>query len=191
MGWIRRNWTLFSILLLTFGVGWTAFTAPSGGQVTGGKIPAPREGFLAPDFSLPDAQGQPVRLSDLRGRPVLINLWASWCGPCKAEMPAMQRVYDAYRAQGFTILAVNTTFQDDRAGALEFAAGRSLTFPILFDEDGGVSRQYQVQAMPTSYFVDREGVITRAVIGGPMPEALLRAEVESLLAGGAQDAPGD
>lgn len=191
MNWIRRNWTLFSILILVVGLGWTAFTAPAGGETTNGMIPAAREGFLAPDFTLHDAQGQAVRLSDLRGRPVLVNLWASWCSPCKAEMPAMQKVYEAYRDQGFTILAVNTTFQDDRAGALDFAASRSLTFPILFDEDGSVSQLYQVRAMPTSFFVDREGIITRAVFGGPMPEALLRAEVVKLLAGGTNNAAGD
>jgi len=191
MNWIRQNWTLFSIIVLVAGLGWTAFTAPSGWQTTGGRIPAAREGFLAPDFALPDAQGQTVRLSDLRGRPVLVNLWASWCGPCQAEMPEMQEVYEAYQDQGFTILAVNTTFQDEPRAAQEFAGSLGLTFPILFDLDGSVSGLYQVRAMPTSFFVDQEGVIRRAVFGGPMPEALLRAEVEKLLAGGISNASGD
>lgn len=182
MNWIRHNWILFSILVLTASAVWIVFTIPAGDQVTGGKIPAPRAGFLAPDFTLLDAQGQPVTLSDLRGQPVLVNVWASWCGPCKAEIPVMQKVFEAYAPQGFTILAVNTTFQDDRRGALEFAESRGVTFPILFDEDGSVSQQYRVQAMPTSFFVDREGVISQTVFGGPMSEALLRAEIEKLLA---------
>jgi cytochrome c biogenesis protein CcmG/thiol:disulfide interchange protein DsbE len=183
MTWIRHNWTLFSILLLTTGMGWIAFTAPASDSTTGGKIPAPREGFLAPDFALQDAQGQTIRLSDLRGRPVLLNLWASWCAPCKAEMPAMQEVYEAYAPQGFTILAVNTTFQDPRENALDFARGRGLTFPILFDTQGSVSQLYQVRAMPTSFFIDAQGIIRRGVFGGPMPEAQLRAEIEALLEG--------
>src|SRR5690606_34345406 len=114
------------------------------------------------------------RLSDLRGRPVLVNLWASWCGPCQAEMPAMQKIHEQYGPQGFTILAVNTTFQDERTSAEEFAANRGLTFPIVFDLDGKVSRSYQVRSMPTSFFIDQDGIIRRVVIGGPMSEALLR-----------------
>jgi peroxiredoxin len=183
IGWIRQNWTLFSILVLTLSAGWIAFTPPAVDSATGGKIPAPAEGFLAPDFELQDAAGRSVRLSSLQGQPVLLNLWASWCAPCKAEMPAMQKVYDAYAQRGFIILAVNTTYQDQQSAALEFAENRGLTFPILFDTDGSVSRRYQVSAMPTSFFIDAEGTIRRVVFGGPMPEALLRAEVEQLFAG--------
>lgn len=182
MNWVRQNWTLFSILVLTISAGWSVFTIPAVGQTDAGKITAPRDGFLAPDFTLLDSQGQAIQLSSLRGQVVLVNIWASWCGPCKAEMPAMQNVFDLYSSQGFTILAVNTTFQDDRQNALEFAGSRGLTFPILFDEDSGVSKQYRVQAMPTSFFVDRSGVVRHTVFGGPMSEALLRVEIEKLLA---------
>lgn len=185
MNWIRRNWTLFSILVLVFGLGWMVFTPPESGAVTGGKIPAPREGFLAPDFVLQDMQGETIRLSELQGQPVLLNLWASWCPPCQAEMPAMQKVHEEYADEGFVILAVNTTFQDDRTSAENFVTSRGLTFPILFDLDGSVSQRYQVRSMPTSFFIDREGTIRRMVIGGPMSEALLRAEAERLL----QDQP--
>jgi peroxiredoxin len=180
MNWFQRNWTLFSIVVLTIGAGWMVFSPPPD-SVTSGVIPAPREGFLAPDFTLQDAQGQNVRLSDLRGSPVLVNLWASWCAPCKEEMPAMQKVYETYAPQGFTILAVNTTFQDQKESALAFSQSRGLTFPILFDLDGDVSSKYMVRAMPTSFFIDSQGIVQRMVIGGPMSEGLLRAEVEKLL----------
>lgn len=184
MDWIRRNWTAFSIIVLVVGLGWMVFTPPLPGTTTGGQIPAPGEGFLAPDFALQDSQGQTVRLSDLRGQPVMVNFWASWCAPCKAEMPAMQEVYDAYADQGFTILAVNTTFQDDRANADAFAAERGLTFPLLYDLDGAVSSQYQVRSMPSTFFVGADGTIRKVVYGGPMAEAMLRAEIERLLAEG-------
>ncbi len=184
MRWIRQNWTLFSILALVCGAGWIAFSPPPPGTTTGGRIPAPGEGFLAPDFALQDTQGQTIRLSQLRGKAVLLNLWASWCPPCQAEMPAMQKVYERYAAQGFTILAVDTTYQDDKNKALSFAAQSGAAFPILFDMDGAVAKQYQVRSMPSSFFIDREGVIQRVVIGGPMPEALIRAETERLLKGG-------
>jgi peroxiredoxin len=181
MYWIRHNWTPFSILVLVFAAGWMIFTPPTPDAVTGGKIPAPQVGFLAPDFALQDAAGQTMRLSNLRGKPVLVNLWASWCAPCKAEMPAMQKVYDTYSARGLEILAVNTTFQDDAASAQQFADGLGLRFPILFDVDGSVSRSYMVRSMPTSFFVAPDGTVRRVVIGGPMSEALLRAEIEPLL----------
>lgn len=177
-----ENWTLFSLLIFTFGLGWMIFIPPQANTLTGGRIPAPREGFLAPDLALQDSQGRMVQLSDLRGRPVLLNLWASWCPPCKEEMQAMQKVYDQYASKGFTILAINTTYQDEKASALAFAADRQLTFPILFDLDGNVSRKYQVRSMPTSFFIDSNGLIRRVVIGGPMPEALMRAEIEQMLA---------
>jgi peroxiredoxin len=96
-------------------------------------------------------------------------------------MPAMQKTYDRYAGEGFTILAVNTAFQDDKTSALDFVAQHRLTFPILFDEDGSVSQAYQVRSMPTSFFIDRQGIIRRVVVGGPMAAGLLQAEVERLL----------
>jgi len=181
MLWIRQNWTLFSILVLVASAGWITFSTSGAEGTTAGKIPVPHEGFLAPDFELLDASGQSIRLSDLRGQPVLLNVWASWCAPCKAEMPAMQTVYEMYSPAGFTILAVNATIHDDRDSVLAFAGSHGLTFPILFDLDGGASQQYRVRAMPTSFFIDREGIIRRTVFGGPMSEAQLRTEIEQLL----------
>jgi peroxiredoxin len=141
----------------------------------------PQVGFQAPDFELENSTGETIRLSELRGRPVLVNVWASWCPPCRAEMPAMQTVYQQYQDQGFIVLAVNATDQDDRQDALDFAQEWQLSFPILFDTQGQVSRQYQVRSLPTSFFIDPQGVIREVVVGGPMAEALLRIRVEQLL----------
>ena len=112
---------------------------------------------------------------------MLINLWTSWCPPCKSEMPALQRVYADYQGQGFEILAVNATNQDNLADATAFAAQLGLKFPLLVDERGDVSRLYALRSLPTSFFVDSQGVIREVVIGGPMSEALLRIRVEQLL----------
>ncbi|HWQ84309.1 MAG TPA: TlpA disulfide reductase family protein [Anaerolineales bacterium] len=177
----RGLWNLFSLAVLLLGAGWIWLSAANPGGTTGGEIPAPRAGFLAPDFSLPNADGNLITLSDLRGQAVLVNLWASWCAPCQAEMPAMQRVYKDYGDQSFTILAVNATNQDSQAAALQFAAEKNLTFPILFDLDGSVSRSYQLTALPTSYFILPDGTIKEVIIGGPMAEALLRVRVEQIL----------
>jgi peroxiredoxin len=178
---ILRSWGIFSVVVLILGAGWMALSIPPAGTVTGGTIPAPRQGFAAPDFALPDDLGNVIRLSDLRGKPVLVNFWASWCPPCKAEMPAMQRIHQEYAEQGFVILAVNTTYQDDEAAARQFLQERGLTFPVLYDRAGGSADLYEVRALPTSFFVDSQGVIQEVVVGGPMSEALLQTQVERLL----------
>jgi peroxiredoxin len=96
-------------------------------------------------------------------------------------MPALQSVYTDYQADGLVVLAVNATNQDELQTALEFAASLNLTFPILLDQNGEVSSLYQLQALPTTFFVDREGIIQELVVGGPMAEALLRVRAEQLI----------
>ncbi len=179
-----RMWHFpLGLILLAFGLVWIGASRKPPGHVGSGGISAPRAGFLAPDFALEDESGSLVQLSDLRGQAVLVNIWASWCAPCRAEMPAMQRVYETMQGSGFTILAVNATHQDSREAALAFAARHGLTFPILFDSDGSVARLYENRALPSSYFIDPDGRIREVVIGGPMAEALLITRVEQLLPG--------
>ncbi|MFM8320672.1 MAG: redoxin domain-containing protein [Chloroflexota bacterium] len=175
------SWTLFSIGLLLAGAAWTWASRADPADVTGGAIPAPQTGFLAPEFTLNDLDGQPVELAGLRGKAVLVNVWASWCGPCRAEMPAMQRVYQDYRERGLVILGVNAANQDNPDQARSFIAEQGLTFPILLDERGQVSELYAVRSLPTSFFIDPQGMIQEVIIGGPMSEALLRIRVEALL----------
>jgi peroxiredoxin len=144
------------------------------------EIVAPQKGFLAPDFSLMGLNGERITLSDFRGQPVLINFWASWCGPCRLEMPAIERIYREYKDKGFVVLTVNTTYQDNLADVEAFIEEHNLTFPILLDQDGSTTKPYQLTALPSSYFIDSEGIIQEVVIGGPMAEALLRTRVEKL-----------
>jgi thiol-disulfide isomerase/thioredoxin len=128
--------------------------------------------------------GGEVVLSEQKGKGVIINLWASWCPPCRAEMPAIQNVYEANRDRGLEVLAVNTTYQDSEQAAADFVAEFDLTFPIPLDRTGSVARQYQLRALPTTFFVDREGVIRNVIIGGPMSEATIQTAVEEILEGG-------
>jgi len=125
--------------------------------------------------------GDEITLSDLLGYPVIINFWASWCPPCRAEMPAFQQVYEEYQDRGLIIAAVNATNQDSRSDAVDFAATNHLTFPILLDISGSASRSYNLHSLPTTVFVDREGVIQKIIIGGPIPVPLIRVEIEKLL----------
>lgn len=178
-----RLWWPLSAGLLILGLAWAAASrAPATATTGGAPPPSPRAGFSAPEFTLPLRDGGEISLADLRGQVVVINLWASWCGPCRAEMPALERAYRALRSQGLVILGLNTTFQDDEAAALAFADELGLTFPVALDRTGETGRQYELRAMPTTFFVDRRGVIRSVVVGGPMSEALIRSRVEELLA---------
>jgi peroxiredoxin len=175
-----KLYPVFTLIILLAGAAWIRLSAAEAGSTTSGSIPAPRPGFLAPDFSLPTGLGEVITLSGLRGRPILINIWASWCRPCRAEMPAIQEVYAAYQKQGFVVLGVNATQQDSQAAALAFAQEMGLSFPILLDQEGEVTRLYETRAFPTSFFIDEQGIVREVVVGGPMAEALLRIRVEQL-----------
>lgn len=177
----RRRWGATMAATALLGALWIARSAVPAAAVTGGRIPSPREGFLAPDFTVELADGGTFTLSEARGGPVVVNVWASWCPPCRAEMPALQAVWEDVAPSGVMVLALNATRQDTPAAARRFAERFGLTLPIGFDVSGEVERLYQVRALPTTFFIDAEGVIRRVVVGGPLSEASLRAEVEALL----------
>ena len=169
---------LYSLILIA-GAAWIFFSADSTNAT--GKTSAPQAGFSAPDFTLQTPEGEIYTLSELKGSAVLINLWATWCPPCRAEMPAIEKMYQEYKDQGLVVLAVNMTYQDDPANVAPFIQEYNLTFPVLLEETGKVGAAYQLRSLPSSYFIDRTGVIQEVVIGGPMSEALLRTRIEQIL----------
>jgi len=124
---------------------------------------APVAGALAPDFTLVNLEGDRVRLSDFHGQPVLINLWATWCGPCRIEMPAIQSRFEKYQDDGFAVLAVN--FDEQRADVQAFRDEFGLTFQILLDPGAEVQKLYRNRSYPSSFFIDRAGVIQVQHIG--------------------------
>jgi thiol-disulfide isomerase/thioredoxin len=176
-----RAWSTALLVLLLLGTVWTWASRVPGSLAAQGRIPSPREGFPAPGFTLDSLSGQPTSLSSVRGHVVILNLWASWCGPCQAEMPVIQQVYQNERSRGLAVLAVNTTFQDSEQSAQAFAERLGLSYPILLDRDGSASKAYLLRALPTTFLIDRRGVIRTVVLGGPMAEGFLRSAVEPLL----------
>jgi cytochrome c biogenesis protein CcmG/thiol:disulfide interchange protein DsbE len=138
-----------------------------------------RVGSPAPDFTLPSVDGPPVRLADLKGRPVFVNFWATWCAPCREEMPAMQALYERYRDQGLVLLAVN--MEEDEARVRRWIEQGGYTFTFLLDSDGQLVKRYNVNAAPTSYFIDRDGVIRDLKLGAISP-AEMETKVRGLLA---------
>ena len=177
-----RRWTAFTGFVALLGLLWIWQSAVPAAATTGGRVPSPREGFPAPEFTLATLDRGQMTLSALRGQVVVINLWTSWCPPCREEMPAIEQVYGQYKGQGLEVLAVNSTFQDDEQAAAEFVQELGLTFPILLDRDGAVSRRYRLQALPTTFFVDRRGVIRHVVPGGPMQPAFIESKILDMLA---------
>ena len=171
---------VYSIILL-LGLAWTLASADKSGVSTSGRVTAPQQGFLAPDFDLKTPSGESVKLSDLRGKAVLVNLWATWCPPCRAEMKSIEKVYNEYKERGFAVLAINMTYQDEPLAVMPFVKEQGLSFPILLDETSETADAYQLRSLPSSFFIDRKGIIDEVVIGGPMAEALLRTRIEDIL----------
>ncbi len=117
----------------------------------------PTRGVVAPDFAFVTDDGVEYRLSDLRGRPVVLNFWATWCPPCRAEMPALDAAYLEYKDEGLVILAVNQ--MDNREQVERFREAMGLHMPIVLDTQGAVGQAYWVRGLPTSFFVDAEGQV--------------------------------
>jgi len=124
---------------------------------------APIVGAQAPDFALLDLEGELVRLTDLRGQPILINFWATWCGPCRLEMPIMQQRFEEFGDQGLIVLAVN--FDEPQSIVQAFNSEIGLTFPILLDPGAEVQRLYRMRGYPASFFVDQDGIIQAHHVG--------------------------
>jgi peroxiredoxin len=170
---------LSAVLLIAFSTFWIFSSRQP--FVNNIDVAAPREGFLAPDFTLNTFDGSEMTLSALRGKIVVINIWTTWCPPCRAETPALQNSYEQYKDNGVVILGVNLTNQDALSAIKIFVQEFKLTYPILLDEAGKVAGLYQNMALPSTYFVDRQGIIRTVVIGGPMSETFIQSKIETLL----------
>jgi peroxiredoxin len=132
-----------------------------------GREPAAETGRVAPDFLLKALDGDDVRFSDLRGRPVLVNFWSTWCTTCRAEMPDLVAAYETHAEDGLVLLGINLREADSRVQP--FVDDFGMTFPVLLDRQGEVARTWRIggpsEGLPSSYFIDRDGVVVRVVYG--------------------------
>ena len=147
------------------------------GCSSGDVSPSTPQENMAPDFQLPDLDGHLVTLSELRGSPVLLNFWATWCGPCRAEMPFIQDIYEneSFSDKGLVILAVN--IGENSSTAKRFMVDNELTFAVLLDTDQKIAPEYNVRAIPTTFFIDEDGIIRDIKVGAFSS----RAEIEQRL----------
>lgn len=132
-----------------------------GYQLTALSKPLP-----APDFTLEDMDAKKFSLKDYRGKVILINFWATWCPPCRREMPSMERLYQKFKGKDFIVLALNQMEDGDQVFTFTGDLGVELSFPIVFDKDSSVSRAYGVMGLPTTYLIDKKGNIRFRAIGG-------------------------
>lgn len=140
-------------------------TPPQGTQV----------GDLAPDFQLLTLDQEPVSLGDLRGNPVVLNFWASWCPPCVSEMPFLQEIHEEYSEEGLMLLAINV--RESQSKVEEFVQSKNLSFPVLLDTEGEVSQQYSIRYLPTTFFIDGDGIIQEKKIGPFISKAEIEREL--------------
>lgn len=175
---MKRALQIAAALSFILGLGWAWLSRPSGSDAAAAQ-PAPRVGAPAPDFTLATADGGSVSLAELRGKVVVLNFWATWCPPCRVEMPALDQLQRDLGGQGVVVLAVNQL--EDAPKVAGFMRDNGLAMSAALDLTGEVNRAYGVRGLPTTYFVDREGVIRDAVFGGPMVRPLVESKIAPLL----------
>lgn len=144
--------------------------------------PGLEKGAIPPDFELSTISGDAVKLSDLKGKKVILNFWASWCLPCKAEMPHMQQYYKKYKdSDNVEIVAVNLTTSEKRGikGVEEFIDAYGLTFPVPLDKEGTAALAYKIVPIPTTYLIGTDGKIGQRIVG-PLDEKTLKDLVKNL-----------
>ncbi|MFH1648008.1 MAG: TlpA disulfide reductase family protein [Chloroflexota bacterium] len=168
--------TALVIVLLVAGL------AAAGCSVGTDRTDIPVPGRTAPDFQLQSLGGETVSLSGLRGQPVMVNFWASWCGPCREEMPFIQKVYEdtTWKTRGLVILAVNLA--ESPAEVQKFMDALGLSFTVLLDSQQEVGKLYNVSAIPTTYFIDKNGIIRDVKIGSFQSVAEIDAKLQKLVA---------
>lgn len=164
-----------SALIAVLIAGWIAAVSPAA---------AAENPVRAPDFTLKSGTGKNIKLSELRGRVVLVNFWATWCAPCKEELPLFNRLYDKFRLAGLEILGVN--IDKSSSAAMDFSRRLGLSFPILFDPSGDLAEKYRITSMPSTAVVAKDGTI-RYVHRGFIPgdSSRYESEIRSLLKEGA------
>jgi len=144
-----------AILALAFGVVW----------LQSAKYEPLTVGMAAPDFTLPDMAGKNQKLSDYRGKVIFLNFWATWCKPCKEEMPSMQALWDNLKKEEFVMLAISMDRVTTKKDIPPFVENMKLTFPILADSWGQTDSRYKLMGVPETYIIDQDGVLREKVIG--------------------------
>ena len=163
---MKKKLTAILVILLALGVVTTSCTC---------QTAAPEVGKLAPDLQLNTLDGQSIALSKLKGTPVLVNFWATWCDPCAYEMPYLQQIHDEWPEETLVLLTVNIAESSSKVA--QFMQSEGFSFTVLLDSNANVAQKYNVMGIPTTFFIDKEGIIQEIKIG-PFQS---KAEIEAIL----------
>jgi len=180
----RPLWIVLIVLVVLLGGSWIVFSQNLTQERLGSNNsaealkPAAVAGHPAPEFELKTLEGDTLRLADFKGKPVLVNFWATWCGPCRAEFPDFQRAH-VDNANDLVIIGINNTTADQVDLVDDFVTEMGATFPIVLDETGDVVETYGVLGLPTSVFIDRDGVVNE-VFTGPINKAYIESKLSEL-----------
>jgi len=146
---------------------------------TTGSEPIATVGEAAPNFELQNLDGQSISLSSLKGSPVLINFWATWCGPCVSEMPYIQEIHEEWSDKGLIVLAIN--LGDNASQAEQFLQDHNLSLPVLLDTNKVVAPKYGIRAIPTTFFIDKEGIVRVKIIGAFPSKAAIESRLGEIM----------
>jgi peroxiredoxin len=171
---LNRLLSVILVFILTMG-GLITSCSPS----TPIPAQAPQVGKLAPDFQLPNLEGESISLRDFRGRPVLINFWATWCYYCIVEMPFLQEVYDEWSNKGLVVLAID--MGESLSRVKKFIEDYHFSFPVLLDVREEVANKYNIRPIPTTFFIDKDGVIREIKIGAFQSEQEIENSLNKIL----------
>lgn len=180
----RWFWLVVIGLVLIAGLGWISFAKAVVGDRTAANNsrsplePAPVAGHPAPEFELVNLKGEIVRLSDFKGKPVILNFWATWCGPCRAEFPEFQAAA-VDNADDLVIIGINNTSTDNPNEVPKFVEEMGVTFPIVLDEDRTALEAYKVLGLPTTIFIDSNGIVNE-VFTGPLNKSYIESKISEL-----------
>ena len=159
-------------IILTLGLLVTGCSSPS--EPSDARI-----GGRAPDFELNSLDGQTISLSDFRGKPVLLNFWASWCGPCVFEMPFLQEIYDEWSGKGLILLAVN--IGESSSKVKEFLQKHNLSLPVLLDTKKVAAQKYNIAGIPTTFFIDKDGIIREIFLGAFPNKEIIEKKLSKII----------
>ena len=173
-----KAFVVLMVLALTLTVAGCTSSGPFGNGTVGSRV-----GDLATDFTLKDLDGQTIALSSLRGRPVMLNFWASWCGPCRNEMPDIQAVYIERLATTPSLVILSINLGESAATARQFMEDGHFTFPTLLDSQKSVALQYDVTAIPTTFFIDENGIIIERRLGAFSNKAQIDGSLSQIVDG--------
>jgi thiol-disulfide isomerase/thioredoxin len=164
---MNKNISVFLVLLILIGIAILQNVSARGKEAikkaeTNVQDTAPKPGFLAPAFKLTGMDGKTYEVGGKREKPLMLNFWASWCGPCELEAPDLKSVFEKY-GNDFDLYGINTTDKDNLDEAKRFVKQYKLPFPILLDTDGKVADQFRFNLIPTSFLIDRNGVVVEVI----------------------------